>query len=75
MARTDEHEKLFDAAQEVVRESFATALRVADDRGVDPQRLIRASFTQLQALGYGLGYGPPGDRPKAKPKPRSRPKR
>jgi len=71
MAKSDDLEKLFDASQEVVREAFASALRIAEQRGVDPQQLIRASFTQLQALGFGMGYTPVATKPGSGPAPRS----
>jgi hypothetical protein len=71
MAESDELTRLFDAAQEVVRESFQTALRIADERGVDPRALIRAAFSQTNALGYGMGYGS-GTPAKRRPAPKQR---
>ena len=64
-------QKLFDASQEVAREAFAAALRIADERDLDPRDVVRASFIQLQGLSFGLG-GPPRRPPRPKPKPRPR---
>jgi hypothetical protein len=78
MAKADEMQKLFDASQEVAREAFAAALRIADERNLDPADLVRASFSQLQMLSFGLGgrprHGPPGPKPKPRAKPKPRPR-
>jgi hypothetical protein len=76
VAKADDMQKLFDASQEVTREALAAALRIADERGLDPGDVVRASFIQLQGLSFGLGggprHGPPKPKPRAKPRPRPR---
>jgi hypothetical protein len=66
MPKSDDLQELFDASQEVVREAFDAAVRVAERRGLDPQKVIRASFPQLQAMGFALGLG--GEPPKRPPR-------
>jgi hypothetical protein len=47
---SDDVRKLFEAAQEVARESVEIALRVADERDLSPHDVIRTAFMMLQGL-------------------------
>jgi len=74
MSRESEKEmqKLFEASQEVARDAMASVLRIAKERGLEPQALLRASYQGLMGMGFGsLGAGPP---PPPPPKGKRSPK-
>ena len=68
MARESDKEmqKLFDASQEVAREALASILRIAKERGVEPQALLRASYQGLMGMQFGSLGAPPPPPPKRK---------
>jgi hypothetical protein len=47
---SDEVRNLFEAAQEVARESVEIALRVADERGLNPNDVLRSAAMTLTGL-------------------------
>ena len=47
---SDEVRKLFEASQELARESVEVALRIADERGLNPNDLLRAAAMTLTGL-------------------------
>lgn len=56
-ANSKQLQDLFDASQEVSREAVASVFRIAKERGIDPQRLLRVSFQSLQGLTFGtMGF-------------------
>jgi hypothetical protein len=60
MSRESEKElqKLFDGSQEAARESVASVLRIARERGLEPQALLRATYQGLMGMQFGsLGVG------------------
>ena len=72
LARKQEQEiqEMLDASQEVAREAIASVLRVAKERKIDPQRLLRVSFQSLGAMSWTMASPP--QPPPRKPPPRKR---